>query len=80
MSGQLPLLPAIKKVMDEVMSGPSMDDEDERPLAVERKIVSNAKKLGLLIAGAASQKYMMALSDHQEGAVGAEAAPDLRLG
>ena len=66
MSGQLPLLPAIKKVMDEVMSGPSMDEEDDRPLAAERKIVSNAKKLGLLIAGAASQKYMMALQDHQE--------------
>jgi alkylation response protein AidB-like acyl-CoA dehydrogenase len=66
MSGQLPLLPAIKKVMEEVMSGPSMDEEDERPLAAERKIVANAKKLGLLIAGAASQKYMMTLADHQE--------------
>jgi butyryl-CoA dehydrogenase len=66
MSGQLPLMPAIKKLMDEVMSGPSMDEEDERPLATERKIVANAKKLGLLIAGSASQKYMMALADHQE--------------
>jgi alkylation response protein AidB-like acyl-CoA dehydrogenase len=66
MSGQLPLLPAIKKVMDEVMSGPSFDEEDDHPLAAERKIVANAKKLGLLIAGAASQKYMMAISDHQE--------------
>ncbi len=67
MSGQLPLLPAIKKVMDEVMSGPSHEDDgDDRPLAAERKIVANAKKLGLLIAGAASQKYMMALQDHQE--------------
>jgi alkylation response protein AidB-like acyl-CoA dehydrogenase len=66
MSGQLPLLAAIKKVMDEVMSGPSFDEEDDHPLAAERKIVANAKKLGLLIAGAASQKYMMAISDHQE--------------
>jgi alkylation response protein AidB-like acyl-CoA dehydrogenase len=66
MSGQLPLLPAIKKVMDEVMSGPSFDDEDERPLAAERKIVANAKKLGLLISGAASQRYMAAMADHQE--------------
>jgi len=66
MSGQLPLMAAIKKVMEEVMSGPSMDEEDERPMAAERKLVSNAKKLALLIAGAASQKYMMGLADHQE--------------
>lgn len=66
MSGQLALLPAIKKTMDEVMSGPTMFEDDGQPLAVERNIVSNAKKLGLLIAGAASQKYMAALPDHQE--------------
>jgi alkylation response protein AidB-like acyl-CoA dehydrogenase len=66
MSGQLPLLPAIKRVMDEVMSGPGSGDELEGPLAAERTIVANAKKLGLLISGAASQKYMMALADQQE--------------
>ena len=31
-SGQLPLLPAIKKLMDEVMSGPSAAEEREGPL------------------------------------------------
>ncbi|HUO61225.1 MAG TPA: acyl-CoA dehydrogenase family protein [Candidatus Acidoferrales bacterium] len=66
MSGQLPLLPAIKKLMDEVMSGPSFGDEDDRPLAAERAMVENAKKIGLFIAGTASQKYMTALADHQE--------------
>ena len=66
LSGQLALLPAIKRVMDEVMSGPSMGDEAEGPLTAERAIVANAKKLGLLIAGAASQKYMQALVDQQE--------------
>ncbi|MFZ0704403.1 MAG: acyl-CoA dehydrogenase family protein [Candidatus Korobacteraceae bacterium] len=66
MSGQLPLLPAIKKTMDEVMSGPSMGDEAEGFLAAEQKVVSNAKKLSLLIAGAASQKYMQKLADQQE--------------
>ncbi len=66
MSGQLPLLPAIKKTMDEVMSGPSMADEAEGFLAAEQKTVSNAKKLTLLIAGAASQKYMQKLADQQE--------------
>ncbi len=65
MSGQLPLLPAIKKVMDEVMSGPS-GEELEGALAAERKLVENAKKLAMLIAGAASQKYMQKLADQQE--------------
>jgi butyryl-CoA dehydrogenase len=66
MSGQLPLLPAIKKTMDEVMAGPSMGDEIEGFLAAEQKIVSNAKKLSMLVAGAASQKYMQKLADQQE--------------
>ncbi len=66
MSGQLPLLPAIKKLMDEIMSGPVMGEELEGALAEERKIVANAKKIALFTAGAASQKYMQKLVDHQE--------------
>jgi alkylation response protein AidB-like acyl-CoA dehydrogenase len=66
MSGQLPLMPAIKKLMDEVLSGPSSADEIEGPLADERKLVSQAKKLGLFAAGSATQKYMQAIQDQQE--------------
>jgi alkylation response protein AidB-like acyl-CoA dehydrogenase len=66
MSGQLPLMPAIKKLMDEVLSGPSMSEELEGPFAEERKLVGQAKKLGLFAAGAATQKYMQTISDHQE--------------
>ncbi|MGC2447552.1 MAG: acyl-CoA dehydrogenase family protein [Candidatus Sulfotelmatobacter sp.] len=66
MSGQLPLMPAIKKLMDEVLSGPSMGDDIEGPLVEERKLVAQAKKLGMFAAGAATQKYMMALQDQQE--------------
>src|SRR5260221_563759 len=60
MSGQLPLMPAIKKLMDEVLSGPSLGEEIEGPLALseERKLVAQAKKLGLFVSGAATQKYM----------------------
>ncbi|HUK17988.1 MAG TPA: acyl-CoA dehydrogenase family protein [Bryobacteraceae bacterium] len=61
MMGQLPLLAAIKKLMDEVMSGPAGDDR-EGP----RKLLAAAKKLALFAAGAASQKYMQALADQQE--------------
>src|SRR5262249_41700148 len=66
MSGQLALMPAIKKLMDEVLSGPSMADEIEGPLADERKLVAQAKKLGLFAAGSATQKYMQAIQDQQE--------------
>jgi alkylation response protein AidB-like acyl-CoA dehydrogenase len=66
MSGQLPLMPAIKKLMDEVLSGPSMSEDLEGPLAEERKLVGQAKKLGLFASGAATQKYMQAIQDQQE--------------
>src|SRR5579862_3532979 len=66
MSGQLPLMPAIKKLMDEVLSGPSAGEDLEGPLAEERKLVGQAKKLGLFVAGAATQKYMQAIQDQQE--------------
>jgi alkylation response protein AidB-like acyl-CoA dehydrogenase len=66
MSGQLPLMPAIKKLMDEVLAGPSVGEEPEGPLAEERKLVAQAKKLGLFVSGAATQKYMQAIQDQQE--------------
>ncbi len=66
MTGQLPLMPAIKKLMDEVLSGPSMAEELEGALPDERKLVGQAKKLGLFASGAATQKYMQAIQDQQE--------------
>src|SRR5438477_846425 len=65
MSGQLPLMPAIKKLMDEVLSGTS-DEISDAPLAQERKLVTTAKKIGLFAAGIATQKYMQAIQDQQE--------------
>ena len=66
MSGQLPLMSAIKKLMDEVLAGPSLGEAIEGPLAEERKLVGQAKKLGLFAAGAATQKYMQTIQDQQE--------------
>jgi butyryl-CoA dehydrogenase len=67
MSGQLPLLEAIRQIMNEVMSGPGTGvEEGEGPLAAERKTLALAKKMGLFAAGVASQKYMMTLADQQE--------------
>src|SRR5579872_7057 len=66
MTGQLALLPAIKTLMDEVMSGPAAPEDRDGPLAAEHRLLGNAKKLALFVAGAASQKYMMGLADQQE--------------
>jgi butyryl-CoA dehydrogenase len=66
MSGQLPLMPAIKKLMDEVLSGPSAGEDFDGALVEERQLVAQAKKLGLFVAGAATQKYMQAIQDQQE--------------
>src|SRR3984957_2819207 len=65
MTGQLPLMPAIKKLMDEVLSGPTSDELDGT-LAGERKLVAQAKKLGLFAAGVATEKYMQTIQDQQE--------------
>ena len=65
MSGQLPLMAAIKKLMDEVLSG-TRDDGAEGPLSEERRLVAAAKKIGLFAAGVATQKYMQAIQDQQE--------------
>jgi alkylation response protein AidB-like acyl-CoA dehydrogenase len=65
MKGQLALMPAIKKLTDEIMSGATAEPF-EGPLAAERTLVVNAKKAGLMLAGAAAQKYMMDLENQQE--------------
>jgi butyryl-CoA dehydrogenase len=65
-TGQLPLLGAIKQLMDEVMSGPAAAESREGPLAEEHKMLAAAKKLSLFAAGSASQRYGQALAEQQE--------------
>jgi len=66
--GELPLLKAIKGVMDDVMQPPSFDSEEEsgEVLAREGETLAAIKKVALFAAGVASQRYMMALQDQQE--------------
>ena len=65
MTGKLPLMAAIKKLMDEVLAG-TRDDGPEGTLAAERRLVSAAKKIGLFAAGVATQKFMQTIQDQQE--------------
>jgi len=65
MKGQLALMPAIKKLTDEIMSGTTAEPL-EGPLAIERALVANCKKATLMLAGAAVQKYMTDIENQQE--------------
>jgi len=68
MAGELPLLKAIKSLMDEVMQPPSFDSgaDAEETLGREGEILAAVKKIALFAAGVASQRYMTALQDQQE--------------
>ena len=66
MKGELALLPAIKQLMDEVISPSAAIDEAEGPLASEHKMLTQARKLALFAAGVAFQKYMQNLAEQQE--------------
>jgi alkylation response protein AidB-like acyl-CoA dehydrogenase len=66
MKGELPLLDAIKAVMGDLMSYRPGMSEEEGVLEKEQKMVGHAKKMGLLAAGAATQRYMDKLANEQE--------------
>jgi butyryl-CoA dehydrogenase len=67
-SGKLPLLAAIKRVMDEVTEPLSLDGAESsgEPLTREAEILSKTRKITLFAAGVASQRYMTALENEQE--------------
>jgi len=71
LKGHLPLLTAAKSVQSDLLEFPSFDeDEPEGPLVAEKKLVDNAKKIALLAAGLAAQKFGEKLQDEQ-GVLGA---------
>ncbi|MFM8347621.1 MAG: acyl-CoA dehydrogenase family protein, partial [Bacteroidota bacterium] len=67
MKGTIDLMTPTMAVMNELMSVPDMSSDGEDILfAKEKKVLVNLKKAGLMVAGAAIQKFMMKLSDEQE--------------
>ena len=66
MGGQLPLIPAAMKLADEILAGPSFEEESEGVLAAEASVVANTKKIFLQCAGGAVQKFREKLAEEQE--------------
>jgi butyryl-CoA dehydrogenase len=67
-SGQLPLLSAIKKLMDEVTQPAAFDAGSDagEVLAREGEALAVVKKMALFAAGVASQRFMTGLQEQQE--------------
>ena len=67
MKGTLDLMNPAMAVQKELMSIPDFGSSDDTFLfAKEKKVLANLKKAGLMVSGAAVQKFMMKLSDEQE--------------
>jgi len=66
MKNRLPILAAAQKVANELLTlRPTVEMDDEK-LTLQKGMVEMSKKIALLVAGAAVQKYMMKLADEQE--------------
>jgi alkylation response protein AidB-like acyl-CoA dehydrogenase len=66
LKGGLPLIPAAKRLMDEIMAPPSMEAGSDAPLEAERRAVAAMKKVALMVLGTAMQTYGAKLQDEQE--------------
>lgn len=67
MKGSIDLMTPAMNVQKELMAIPDFGAAEEEGVFVkEKKVIANLKKAGLMVAGAAVQKFMMKLSEEQE--------------
>jgi alkylation response protein AidB-like acyl-CoA dehydrogenase len=66
MKGSLDLMTPAMAVQKELMAIPDFGADEEGLFVKEKKVLRNLKKAGLMISGAAVQKFMMKLSEEQE--------------
>ena len=66
LKGELPLIPAAKKLMDELLSPAAAPTPGTGLLEEERRAVASFKKVALMILGTAMQRYGDKLTDEQE--------------
>ena len=73
LKGELPLVPAAKRLQDEILSlAPGPGSDGDGPLAAERRTVGAFKQVAVMVVGTALQTYGDALETR---AGGAELAP-----
>ncbi len=67
MKGELGLISAAQRLRDEILGAPAFEESsDDGLLADEARLVAGAKKVVLLVAGSAVQRYLQALGEEQE--------------
>ena len=68
LKGELPLMEAAKKLVNDLLSGNIMMvmGEDEDKIDLLKRIVENAKKMCLFVTGSAAQKYGKKIINEQE--------------
>jgi butyryl-CoA dehydrogenase len=66
MAGTVPLIPAAKKLADELLSGAAFEEASSGALGEEEKALGQAKKIFLLAAGSAVEKFRDKLAENQE--------------
>jgi len=66
MKNRLPVLAAAQKVANELLTLRPKIEMDDAKLTLQAEMVEMSKKIGLLVAGAAVQKYMMKLGEPAE--------------
>ena len=64
--GDLPLIPAAKKLQDEILTPSMPEPASGAPLEGERQAVTALKKVALMVLGTAMQTYGEKLTDQQE--------------
>jgi alkylation response protein AidB-like acyl-CoA dehydrogenase len=66
MKNRLPVLVSAQKVANELLTLRPKGESDDGKLTLQKEMVEMSKKIALLVAGAAVQKYMMKLAEEQE--------------
>jgi alkylation response protein AidB-like acyl-CoA dehydrogenase len=64
--GSLPLIPAAKKLQDELLTPPLAGAGSDAPLDAEHRTIAALKKTALMVLGTAMQTYADKLPDQQE--------------
>ena len=66
LKGDLPLIPAAKKLQEEILTPSMPEPASDAPLESERRTVAALKKVALMVLGTAMQTYGEKLTDQQE--------------